>query len=97
MMAAVAHSLDDEPQVTLDEQALSEARAILRDLDAVEMADESTNVIELHSANAFAAWKPPQSLRDWKRAAEAAWHGASWKDAAEAYHRAERGKQGVRR
>jgi hypothetical protein len=89
-MTAVAHQHD------VDEQALSEARAILRDLDAVEMADESTNVIELHTANACATWKLPQSIRDWKQAAQDAWH-SGWARAAAEYQ-FERGKQrGVRR
>jgi hypothetical protein len=69
---------DHPPAVDLDqraEQALTEAQAILRDLDAVEMADESTD-------------EPP--VIDWKSVALAAWHSEGWARAAQEY-RAKRG------
>jgi thioesterase domain-containing protein len=108
-MAALAHSLDDEPidpaeapmseadfqviqraheicghppAVDVEqraEQALTEARTLLQDLDAVEMADEPTDEVN-----------PP--VTDWKQAAQDAWDGESWKDAATDY-RTKRGKQ----
>jgi hypothetical protein len=74
-----ARELTAEPELEQRaEQALTEARTILQDLDAVdEMADESTDDLVIDF---------------WAQAAQDAWHGEGWAQAAQEY-RATRGKR----
>jgi hypothetical protein len=78
------------------EEALSEARTILQDLDAESLTDEATPIFPPeNSGNSPPPAEPTDEVKpavDWKQVAQNAWHSESWTKAAEDYH-TKRGKQ----